>query len=228
MKRINQPSRKRQKFGRSRESQSAVNQGPLLPDWRELVTGAFVVAAVLAPKLVGASVYAEAVSIGSVEMFGGVSIVLVAVLADAAASARNRAVAAMLLISGCLAYCLAVVANLWSHLSPAVAAPLLWMLWSRVRAPADVPAWSRLHYLMVAEVCMASWVALLGFVAVALGLASLSAFTSHLESGALSLTGGAAAIAWGCYFILQSLLTPNARRRAIRGAARLPAVPGDS
>jgi hypothetical protein len=211
--------RKRHK-GPSGQPATGTSLAPVrvVPDWRELATGLFMVTVMLAPQLVGVDLHAEAVQTGSVEVISSFSIIFVALFAVYSTAAANPVFALCSFVAGCLAYVASVSSILLDLGSPTIAAQVLWLLWTRARPTADTPAWTQKHYHSVVNVCMASWVSLVLFMILAFALSALFSTSPDPGSHTRALTNGAAAVAWGSYFILQSILTPYARGLAIRNA----------
>jgi hypothetical protein len=189
-----------------------------VPDWRELATGLFMVTAMLVPRVVGVDIHAEAAQTGSVELISSFSIVFVALFSVYSTAAANPVYALCSFVVGCAAYVMSVSSILIDLGSPTIAAQVLWLLWTRVRPTADTPAWTQKHYHSVVNICMASWLSLVLFMILAFVLSTLFSVNAEPGSHTRTLTNGAAAFAWGCYFLFQSILTPYARSLAIRDA----------
>jgi hypothetical protein len=213
-------SRRKRRNGPSGSPGTAASFAPgqLVPDWRELATGLFMVTAMLVPRVVGVDIHAEAVQAGTVELISSFYIILVALFAVYSTAAANPVYAFCGFAAGCLAYAISVCSILFDLGSPSIAAQVLWLLWTRVRPTADTPAWTLRHYHSVVTICMASWVSLVLFMILAFALSTLFSIDADPGSHSKTLTNGAAAFAWGSYFLVQSILTPYARSLAIRDA----------
>jgi hypothetical protein len=201
---------------------SSFAPGLPVPDWRELATGLFMVTAMLAPQIAGADLNAQAVQTGTVEAISSFYIILVALFAVYSTAAANPVYALCGFVAGCLAYVVSVSSILIDLGSPTIAAQVLWLLWTRARPTADTPAWTQKHYHSVVTVCTASWVSLVLFLILAFVLSALFSIGPEPGSHSRTLTNGAAAFAWACYFLVQSILTPYARSLAMRDARTDP------